>query len=481
MTSPISSWTREELIEGAWYKGALKWILYPHQRPIYDKIRAVLKSDDTSLNSYVLDISRQFGKSFIMFMIAVEECIRHPKSTQVYVAPLKSQVNEIINGNTFGVLFATCPKHLVPTHKDSALYFPNGSRIRLAGSDNKNYESLRGGRAHNIFLDEAGFISDLTTGVLPAVVPMTKTTGGKVIFASTPPEQLDHDYYEVLREHDEDGHISTFTIWDDKSLTEKELEKIIKHCKGKETTTFKREYECKRIAEASKQVLPELSKEVAASILINSDYRKDELYKFHMKYVVADWGGRDKTAILFSHYNHRTGKQIIEDHLDLQGEQISSARIAKEVKDKVKELWGEPQNCRYYCDNNNIIIQNAMIIEHRLPFVATSKGRLQEMVQKVRDWIYDGRIEFDAPAEFALKSAMSAFWTKQGEFAQSKTFGHFDHVAALVYLIRNTDTTTDPVPNLLNFDKFNQFNSPTQQELRKQVQGLGGIFKQRTS
>lgn len=469
--------TKDEARLLAWQKGALKWLLYKHQMPIYDKIREVLASTDPKVNSYIIDCARQFGKSFIMFVIAVEECIRNPGSTQVYIGPLKSQVNEIINGNTFGVVFATCPKDGVPSYNESALHFPNGSRIRIAGSDNRNYENLRGGAANTIFLDEAGFINDLTTGVLPTVEPMTKTTGGKVIFASTPPESLDHDYYDVLRDHDEQKLISTYTIWDDKSLKPTQLEKIINQCRGQQTTKFKREYECKRIAETDTQVLPELTKDVAASILLpDESFRQDPLYKHWIKYVVADWGGRDKTAILFAHFNTHKRKLIIEDHLDLVGSDISSARIAGAIKDKVKLLWTEG-TIRYFCDNNNILIQNDMIIQHRLPFVATSKGKLHEMVQKVRDWVYDERIEFAGPAEFALKSCMSGYWNKRREeFATSKTYGHFDHLAALVYLVRNCDTTTDPVPNLLGFNKLTQFNSPVPEDIQKAKQSLSSVF-----
>lgn len=474
----------------AWTKGALKWLLYPHQLPIYEKIREVIASDDPALTSFIIDCSRQFGKSFIMFLIAVEECIRKPGTTVVYIGPEKSQVIEIVTGKTFGTIFHTCPKHLVPSHRTmedkdgpilhggTALHFPNGSRIRLAGTDNRNYTSLRGGAADLILLDEAGFMANLTTGVLPTVEPMTKTTGGKVIFASTPPENLDHDYYEVLRDHDERGLISTYTIWDDKSLNERQLEKIIQMCRGRHTTKFRREFECMRIAEADIQVLPELDMEMAKRILIKDRSYKDDFYKFWDKYVVADWGGRDKTAILFAHYNYRRGKLVIEDHLDLVGHEISSKRIAQEIKSKVALLWAEDERpvIRYICDNNNILLQNDMITMYGLPFVATSKGRLQEMVQKVRDWVYDERIEFAEPAEFALKSAMSAYFTKSGEFARSNTFGHFDHTAALVYLVRNVQTSQDPVPLKLGFDPNTQFWNPSPEEQLKARQNLGSVF-----
>ena len=386
-----------------------------------------------------------------MFMVAVEFCLAKPFQTVVYVAPLKKQVVEIVTENTYRVVFQHATKQQLPTLKDSELIFANGSRIRLAGTDNHNYESLRGGSAHLIILDEAGFMSNLTSGVIPTVLPMLKTTGGKIIYASTPPETLDHDYYEVLREHDENGNISTFTINDDKSLTQRQLDTIISACKGSDTTLFKREYLCMRIAETSQQVLPELTIERAATLRIDKKYKEDDLLQYWDKYVVADWGGKDHTAILFAHYNYHTKKVVIEDQLNLTGSKISSARIADEIKKKTNELWPDPtwrKTIYYWCDSNNVLIQNDMNITHNLQFISTSKDRLAEqMVQKVRDWVWDGRIQFAPAAEFTLLSCMSGWWSKgKDKFATSKIYGHYDHLAATVYLIRNINTSNDTLP-----------------------------------
>jgi len=463
------------LIAERWKRGILLWLLREHQKPIYHKIMEVLASKDTQHNSYVIDCARQFGKSFIMFLIAVETCLRSPKQTVVYVGPLKTQVNEIIEGNTFGVIFKTCPTSLIPKHDGSALVFTNGSRIRLAGTDNRNYLNLRGGAAHLILLDEAGFMSDLEVGVLPTVEPMLKTTGGKVIYASTPPENVDHDYIDILRDHEEQGLISTFTIEDDKSVSATELEAIINRCKGRDSTKFRREYLCQRVAESSVQVLPELTLQNCTRLLIPAvEYAKvveDPLRQYWKKYIVADWGGKDLTAILFAHYNYRNKKLIIEDHLSLVGSDISSGRIAQEIRDKVNLLWPEPsytKNCLYICDSNNVLIQNDMITVHKLNFISTTKERLKsQMVQKVRDWIYDDRIYFSPKAEYAMKSAAAAHWAKgdTDKFAKSKIYGHYDHLAALIYMVRNVDENTDPLPMLMGVDPYTHFIDPNLQKL----------------
>lgn len=461
------------LIAACWAKGALGFLLKSCQRPIYLKIHEVLASPDPRVNSYVIDAARQFGKSFCMFLVAVELCLRKRRTTQVFIGPLKSQVNEIINGNTYAVIFATCPAALQPTiGPDSSLTFPNGSRIRLAGSDNKNYENLRGGAANTIFIDEAGYLADLTTGVLPTVGPMTKTTGGKVVFASTPPEHLDHDYYEVLADHEEQQLVSTYTIWDDTSLTSQQLEKIVHQCKGRHTTLFQREYECARIADREKQIIPELTKDFAPSLLLSEppSFDNDDLWPYLQRYVVADWGGKDHTSILFAHYNHLLRAIIIEDHLEFKGSEITTNVIAQETIKKVSALWpGVKVKPRYYCDNNAPLIQQSMV-RAGLPFAPTSKARLVEMVQKVRNFIEEGRIKFCPAAEYVLDCCQAAHWARRAaEFASSKTYGHYDALAAMVYLVRNVDEVQDPVPGLLKFDPHTQFMHPVDQHRRAQT------------
>jgi hypothetical protein len=478
MTKTLQT-TKSAVIAELWKRGTLHWLLRPHQKVIYDKLREILASPDPMLNSYVIDCARQFGKSFIMFLISVENCLQEPFSTVVYVGPLKSQVNEIINGHTFNVMFATCPNELKPKYDGSTLQFPNGSRVRLAGTDNKNYSNLRGGAAHLVILDEAGFMSDLEIGVLPTVEPMTKTTGGKVIFASTPPDTLDHDYIQILRDHEEQGLISTYTIWDDKSLDEIQLQKIINQCRGRDTTKFKREYECKRIVESSIQVVPELTEELCEKLKITEDYRTDPLMNYYHRYIVVDTGVRDKTAVIFASYDYRRKKIIVESSLDLQGSDYNTSRLAQMIKDKRDELW--PENfvgdLRYIADNNNLVVINDLNIIYKLPFIGTTKGRLDEMVQKVRDWVYDERILFAPDAIEVLLCSRFAIWAKsRTEFARSAKYGHYDLTASLTYLVRNIDEWKDPLPKA-SIDRT-QFYVPPQTlpDIQKAQGELAGIF-----
>jgi hypothetical protein len=119
-----------------------------------------------------------------------------------------------------------------------------------------------------------------------------------------------------------------------------------------------------------------------------------------------------------------------------------------------------------------------MIETHQLNFISTTKDRLaDQMVQKVRDWVYEERVLFAPDAEFALNSSMNAWWSKsRNAFAQSRVYGHYDHLAALVYLIRNIDEVRNNVPGMLNFNPVTQFNSNITTPANESYAGLANIF-----
>jgi hypothetical protein len=43
------------------------------------------------------------------------------------------------------------------------------------------------------------------------------------------------------------------------------------------------------------------------------------------------------------------------------------------------------------------------------------------------------------------------------QFNSSKKYGHFDAIAALVYMVRNIDIHTNPVPRTHNYDPYTQY------------------------
>ena len=456
--------TDEEKLLLKWEKGALKFLLRQHQLPIYNAIWACINDKDPAHVSHVVNCARQFGKSFTEFVVSVEFCIRTPNSTVLFVAPLKSQANEIIYGGTYSKIFATCPEHCKPSLKGDELHFPNGSRIRMGGTDNRRYEDLRGGAAHLIILDEAGFMANLEDGVIPALQPMLDSTNGKTIYSSTPPAQLDHPYVEIYRHHRDIGHISTFTIFDNVSKTEEELLKIFAttgSTKDKYSTRFKREYLVEFITEDSVVIARDFDE---AHI---QEVEPDEYMQYWHRYIALDPGVVDMTAVLFGYYNHHDAQLVVEDEFYINGPELNTELLSGLIKDKMNTLWGDIKPYRMVADNNNLHLIQDLGKLYNLPFFGTTKTRLETknnqaegMVNKLNTWFRQGKIAIHPRCEMLIGSLKYGTWktvNNTRQFNSSKKYGHFDAIAALVYMVRNIDIHTNPVPRTHKYDPYNQY------------------------
>jgi hypothetical protein len=131
--------------------------------------------------------------------------------------------------------------------------------------------------------------------------------------------------------------------------------------------------------------------------------------------------------------------------------------LAAQLKAKEVALWGESAEVyKRIADNNNLIIINDLSVTYRMPFIPTNKEYLEEMVNKVRVWVAQGKLIVHPRCKMLLGCLRHGIWNKhRNAFERSRTYGHYDHLAALVYLIRNVDTTTNPIPALYDMDKNN--------------------------
>lgn len=473
MTTPTL--TREQALRLKWERGTLKFLLKPHQLPIYESIWACINDPDDEHTSHVINCSRQFGKSFTELLIATEFCIRVPASIVLFVAPMKSQALEVLTGKTYFTLFDTCPEDLKPKLDNSTVVFPNGSRLRLGGTDNRHYEHLRGGAAHLLILDEAGFMANLDDGVLPALQPMLTTTKGKTLFSSTPPPSLDHPYVDIYRTHAEEDRVSTFTIFENKSLTEGDLLKalkqtgstLIKNADGTEeplySTRFRREYLAEFVMENTIRLANAWHDHFIRELAPN------EYHQFHHRYVSMDPGTTDFNATLFGYYDHINRHLHLEAELVLNGNELDSRVLSESIKNIMKDRWGSIKPYRMVADNNNLHLIADLKRIYELPFFGTSKGRLETtkakqdegMVNKVNTWLREGRISVHPRCEQLIGCLRYGIWKEIGEnkreFAHSKTYGHYDAFAALVYMVRNVDQTTNPVDPMYRHSTANEF------------------------
>lgn len=230
--------SKKEIQDELWIRGVLRWKCHAVQKIMYD-----LFYQAEPRSTFVWLLARQTGKSVLLSILALEEAIRNPNSIIKFATDTKIHAESVLQP-IFTMLLEDCPDQIRPTYNQQkfTFIFPNGSQIQLAGTDNKHYEKLRGQKAQLVLVDEAGFCNDLEKVIESVLIPTTTHTGGKLIMASTPPEQTDHDFIKFIEQAEENKRLTKKTIYDNPLLTKKDVEDIEKQMGGKTSERFRREY-----------------------------------------------------------------------------------------------------------------------------------------------------------------------------------------------------------------------------------------------
>lgn len=139
-----SAFSDEQIMEARvelWNLGMLEWKLDTTQKKIYHFYMG--KTDKT----IVINASRRLGKTFALMIIALERCLQHPNSIIKFIQPELGMIRKNVIDEVLMPILLDCPPELQPQFKtqDNTFIFKNGSKIQLAGTDNGNYNKIRGG------------------------------------------------------------------------------------------------------------------------------------------------------------------------------------------------------------------------------------------------------------------------------------------------------------------------------------------------
>lgn len=463
-----------------WRRGDLRFLLKEYNKPIYGALREYLADPDC--RKFYIEACRGFSKTFTTLIIAHEECIRNPGTTVRFVTGFVSDLKKIVKP-LIRILQETCPKELKPHyyHQEVMYSFANGSELHLHGTDNLNANKMRGLAADLIFNDEAGTMAELLYLYRSIQYQIVKRRDGKVGFISTPALTTDHDLYQIRHECQEDDYFLQLTIDDHPTWTDEDKAEAAKENGGWESTAFLREYYCEWITEQERAICKEWSREFILPPPKFQEIRDEEFYKFWHRYEALDMGFQnDSTACLFAHYNFKRAQLIIEDEIVAPGHELVTDVLAKKIREKEAELWTNESGAvlpvfRRVSDNNEPRFNHDMSRFHNLAFTRTSKDNLHAMVNELKIWVQQGRILVHERCEQLLGCLEYGIWDKpRKKFDQSKKYGHYDALAALIYLVRNTDQATNPIPSDYKFDPKTQHAAPG--AFDRPAQGAYAVF-----
>lgn len=452
---------RQEALRVAWTVGSLRYKLDPAQREVYDEVKAWLALDqEASGRLYMLDISRRFGKSTVMLAMAAEVAIQNPSWRVAYMSATQVMVRKIIRP-LVDWLLQDCPPSLKPSWRASeyAYLWENGSRLELVGMD-VHADRSRGLHLDWGLLDEAAFFQNLEYTLNSVIRPqMQGRKHARIIAGSTPPVSPEHYWTEVLLPQcvSRKAYIHR-TIVDNPRLERWEIEQEVASTSGGagiEATVVQRELFAQHVAEETLLIIPEFRK-VEKEIV---GEWPEPLWRDC--YVALDPGFKDISAVLFGYWNFDDQYLFLEDEVLLSQE--SSRVLAEKIKLKEDELWRKRGIKRYRGGSvqEKVVDQPFMRIsdvdaqllhdlhvEHGLTFAATRKDNLEAQVNAVRIAIQGGQIRIHPRCESTIRHLRNGVWQneKRTTFGRQGAFGHFDAIAALIYLWRNIHKRRNPYP-----------------------------------
>lgn len=441
-----------EIKEALWRRGNLKWKCHSVQKEMYDIFQEAPKH-----STLVWVLARQSGKTWELACLALEQAIKESNSIIKFVTDTKLHAETILLP-VFEEILADCPDDIKPEYKvkQYTFYFSNGSQVQLAGTDSKHYKRLRGQKSHLVLIDEAGFCNDLDDVYGGALFPTTTHTGGKIIMASSIPEQLDHPFFKFIEKAQFEGHLTEKTIDDNPLLTVEEVEAIAKSYGGRESPRFRREYLNEIIKDSNTFVVPEYTKELDKEVAIQ--WNRPPFYDY---YVSMDLGGKDLTVVLFGYLDFVKNKLVIEDEIkfDFQVPGNNLELLTKQIMDKEKELlYNEDINeqripYKRVSDIDPIAIQEILKYSREkggnLVFSNAKKDDKDSAINDLRVRLGARQVIINPKCQTARIHLQNVRWsspTNKEKFARSPDMGHYDAVEALKYMIRSVQFKKNPYP-----------------------------------
>ena len=413
---------------------------------------------------YVAHSSRRLGKTFLLVVICCIVALSKPNAQIRYASVTQKAVKKMVHP-IFKEIFKTVNRKYRPVwnQQDGAYRFANGSEIHVAGVNNGHSDDLRGTAADLCVVDEAAFIDELQYLVDSVLMPQLISTGGKLLMASSSPLSPAHEFTSYIQEARLTGQYASYDIHQGEYPIEV-VEEFCREAGGKDSTVWRREYLNEIIVDSKYAIVPEFAKDIV------QDYAPTEFDPYYHRYVSMDIGTKDFTAILFAVYDFKRAQLFIIDEIIINGPEVTTANIAKQVKATELKYGMKPH--KRVSDNNNLILLQDLGSTEDLHFQATNKDRLEAMVNEMRIWVGNKKVIVSPKCIQTIGCLEFGVWNKnKTEWGKSIQYGHFDALASLMYLIRNIDQNTNPIPSNYGTNGYTHYTpaqtNPVHSNLKK--------------
>ena len=418
----------EKVRDYLWRDGELSWKLWPQQEHIYQTIRGLPRTAQT----VVVLCARQFGKSVLGCILALEDCLRNANITVLIIGPTIKQTRAIVLPR-IKLLMRDCPDDLIrPVLSADTYYFDNGSELKLGGFDT-NSSAERGKTIHKAYIEEVvdsdgdSYLEFLRSDLGPA---LTHSKHAQIVFLTTLPRVPDHPFTSITMP-DAIAHNAyfRFTIHDNKKLDKEQYDACVKLCGGEHTTMFRREYLCEQVRDESIILAPEFD---------DAKHVKDIVIPRYTNYWISgDTGGiRDKSVFHLWAYDFERAKKLCIDELSF-GVDTGSNIMAELVKGW--EVDHKITGGRWIDAPGQLQID--FMAQHQFPCTLPRKDELEATVNQVRMSLARCDTEISPKCKLLITTLRSGtFNNTRTDLCRSDSLGHCDAFMSFAYGLRHAHT-----------------------------------------
>ena len=423
-----------KLVHQRWLDADLTYKLHSGQIKLWNTI---IKLSKAGVQEVYLDIARQFGKSYFSCVYALAFCIKYPGSIVRIAAPSLKQAMDIVQDN-LDVIKQDAPKGLILAEKTAYRWKIGKSSLRLGVLERAHVDSLRGGNARLIILEEGGFVDsdDYIYAMQSVIAPQLLRSSGQLLHITTKSENPDHYLHtNVEPKTKQDNSYFCYTVYDNPQLTLEQIEKAKLMVGGENSVAWQREYLCKIVREGGRICIP------------NFDSDKHVISDSHVEHAnwisSIDFGGvKDKTVALFGYYDFPSASITVYDEC-----KFDANTDTEEIMRAIYQKEGIYPVTRRKCDAAGQILVD-LKLKHQYDAQLPAKDTLEAGLNTIRLLLDQGKLLIHENCKFLIRTLRGGMLNKQRtDYERTNDLGHCDALAALVYLVRSVDKTTNPWPS----------------------------------
>lgn len=455
-----------------WRSGNLRWKLHPQQQQIYDELTA---KTTTGHKTFAFRCARQFGKSFLTVIMALELCLKHPNIIVRIAGPTLTSIADIVEDN-LAPITADAPPGLIVREKSSNRYRVGSSSLRLGTVERAHVDkTMRGGNAFAIFVEEAAASvksADLSYAMRSVINPQllrsSKRPGGGLLgFITTPADSPEHYFHtDIEPACQAAGTYFMRTVYDNPQLTPDQISIAMARCGGSHSEDWRREYLCELFRSEEVVIVPEFNPDLHVKEFTLPEHRR--------LYTAIDLGGsRDHHHAILYYYDFLNATINVYADAHAPAHTSTPELIALIEAMEAFDSFGP---VRRYADLNGQTATDLLRVYNFQAETITEKHPDADL-NFLRNLFSQNKLLIHPRCQATIQCLIGARWNKQRtDWERTEQLGHCDAIAALVYACRRVDYS-DPQPKPKQSDIEAALRPRTPSGLQRWANTLNNTYK----